>query len=203
MKKILVLILLFVNAFANAQNNSSDPFPRPSVEIGTGIQFSHFNGSILDKYYGYKFPVNQLSVLYTLAVSVNIPLKKLKEEFYFGLNPNATFGYSYGNFEAGSPVFATLKYGAASSENSQSRFGFGFGGGGYVSGLWSILQDQYGGTTSYSTFFVAPVVMGEFSFNTNNGIYQIRTDFTPVSFQKIGNYTGKIGQFNIRLVRSF
>jgi hypothetical protein len=203
MKKNILIVLLSLNSMlVCAQVPKS--FRRPTFELGTGIQISSFSGSVFDRALGAQSPVNELVPLYTITGSLNFPLKMLKEELYFGINPNLGLGYSYGNFQTTVPVYVTLKYGAAASKESQTRCGFGLGAGGYFSAFYTLLTSDYGDLVNYSSVYVAPSVMAEFSINTNRrGIYQIRTDFTPITIQKSDRFIGNIGQYNLRLMRTF
>ena len=199
---ILIIFLSLQSVLVRAQVAQS--FRRPMFELGTGIQISSFSGSVFVPSLGFKVPVNELAPVYTLMGSLNFPLKKLKEELYFGINPNLGLGYSYGNFQTTAPVFVTLKYGATASRESQTRCGFGLGVGGYFSAFYTLLTSDYGDVLNYSSAYVAPSVMAEFSINTRRrGIFQIRTDFTPVTIQKSDKFTGNIGQYNLRLMRTF
>ena len=205
MKKI-ILFILFLLSGLSLMAQSSEPFPRPSFELGVGIQLENFKGNLYDSYVGQMVPVNQISYAYAIMGSLNIPIKMVRENLYIGINPNLDIAYSYKSIQTDIPVYLTLKYGAGSTKNAESRFGFGLGAGGYFSAFSTYLTSFYSGYAfNYSSIYITPSAMGEFTFRTNNtGIYQIRFDFTPVSVEKTsGNFTGNIGQFNIRLVRPF
>ncbi len=202
MKKYILIVWMSLQmVFAHAQLSNS--FRRPMFELGTGIQISSFSGKASVNGLGY-VPTHELAPVYTLMGSLNFPLKMLKEELYFGINPNLGLGYSYGNFQTTAPVYVTLKYGTTSSRESKTRCGFGLGAGGYVSAFYTLLTTDYGDLVNYSSAYVAPSVMAEFSINTNRrGVFQIRTDFTPVTIQKSDKFIGNIGQYNLRLMRTF
>jgi hypothetical protein len=199
---IFIALMCLPGMHVSAQLSKS--FRRPMFELGTGIQLSTFSGTAYVRALGFYVPVHELDPVYTLMGSLNFPLKMLTEELYFGINPNLGLGYSYGNFQTTAPVYATLKYGTTSSRESKTRCGFGLGAGGYFSAFYTLLTTDYGDLVNYSSAYVAPSVMAEFSFNTNRrGVFQIRTDFTPVTIQKSDKFIGNIGQYNLRLMRTF
>ncbi|HSZ26199.1 MAG TPA: hypothetical protein VK766_10785 [Cytophagaceae bacterium] len=206
MKKYIFLAsLLLASIFSYSQIIVGNPVPKPTFELATGIQLSTLIGSIYDPGLQAKTPISQLTPIYTIMGSLNIPIKKLKENFYFGINPNLGIGYGYGTYQGTVPAFLTLKYGAGSSRESQSRFGFGVGGGGYFCGYTTIITSNYTGNyINYSSVYLTPAVMAEFSFDMGyRGVYQIRVDFTPVATQQSGNFSGTTSQFNLRFVRVF
>ncbi len=231
MKKIIFALVFLVGSYSYGQNyrtydysngngqnsnqnnnnqnnnnfNDSPPNPRPSFELATGIQLYNFKGNFTDvtnAYTGTVYP--SLYFIYSIMVSSNIPIRKINNNFYLGLNPNISLGYGSGAFAGDLPVYLTLKYGAGSFRGCQKPFGLGVGAGAMLSGVTTTLGDNYD-AIPYSTFYVAPAAMAEISFDVGYGnIYQIRTDFTPVPVSKLtANYQGNISQICIRIMRIF
>jgi|GEM_PF-2653298 len=190
--------------------SNAGTLPRPSVELAIGLQLYTFKGNMYVPAYNVTEsldPNPSIYFLYSLLVSCNIPLKQIRENLYLGLNPNIGLGYSYGSQSFGGdvPIYLTLKYGAASYRGCQKPFGIGAGVGGMVSGLITYLGDVDGDVISYHTGYVTPSVMAEVSFDVGYGnIYQIRTDFMPVSINKnTALYQGSVNQVNVRIIRTF
>ena len=226
MKKIIfALLILVVGSYAVHGQNYGQPYtqssyvkqsynpnegrvlPRPSFELATGIELYNFRGIINDQGAGPALldPNPSLYFVYSLMVSCNIPVKKIKDNFYLGLNPNIALGYGSGSFTGDVPFYLTLKYGAGSFRGCQKPFGLGVGAGAMVSGVITTLGDVYGDLMPYSTAYIAPAAMAEISFDVGYGnIYQIRTDFTPVPVSKLSaSYQGTISEVCIRVMRIF
>jgi hypothetical protein len=189
MKKLLTLIFFFIclNGFSQ------------SFELGTGFDLYRLNGTYTDVH---KTPylVNQLNMAFNFLGSGNFPIKKIKEEFYIGVNPNASVGYGSGMFIFDMPAYFTLKYGLASHRDSGKPFGLGVGVGGQFSGF--TMNTSAG---PLSATYLVPSVMAQVAFVIPNyRAYQIRADITPVPAEKIkGSFIGTISQYNIMIMTSF
>jgi len=215
MKNILVVLLFLSSLSLFGQDDEPlpkktdqppiAPVPKPSLEISGGLQIYVMKGKLLDPGLNAYGLVNSTLPIFNFMASVNIPMRKIRDELFIGLNPNIALGYSYGTFAGDIPLYATIKYGAASTKESTSEFGVGFGGGIVLSGFSAAFISNYSGYTfHYSTTYVAPSVMAEVSYATRyKGIYQIRGELTPVPVQKVGKFIGNLSQYNIRVIRTF
>jgi hypothetical protein len=197
MKKLLTLIFLFacLNGFSQ------------SFELGTGIGFYRIKGDYIDRFGNiYRNGLDQLNIAFNLLGSGNIPLKKIRNELYFGVNPNASVGYGSNMFTFDIPAYLTLKYGLSSFRDSEKMFGFGVGIGGQFSGFTTRLADSYTGVSfPFSKAYLVPSVMVQVTFEIPNyNVYQIRADVTPIPAEKNkGDFRGTISQYNLMLMRTF
>jgi hypothetical protein len=189
MKKLLILIFFFASLQGFSQ----------SFEFGTGLGLYRLNGIYTDVHKSPWF-VNQLNMAINLLGSGNFPLRKIREELYLGVNPNASIGYGSGMFTFDVPAYLTLKYGLASHRDSNKPFGIGIGAGGQFSGF---TMNTTAGPLSVA--YLVPSVMVQVSFEIPNyNTYQIRADITPIPAEKVkGNFIGTISQYNIMLMRTF
>jgi hypothetical protein len=189
MKKLLTFIF-----FLASLNGFSQSF-----ELATNIGLYRLNGTYTDTH-GYPWTVNQLNMAFGFLGSGNFPLKKIREEFYIGVNPNASIGYGSGIFTFDLPAYFTLKYGLASHRDSQKPFGLGMGIGGQFSGF---TMNTNAGPLSVA--YLVPSVMAQVTFEIPNyNVYQIRADITPIPAEKLkGHFIGTISQYNIMLMRTF
>jgi hypothetical protein len=193
MKKLLTIIFFFIcfNSFSQ------------SFELGTGVALYRLKGIFTDTY-RIPYTVNQLNVAFNLLGSGNFPLKKIREEFYIGINPNASVGYGSGMFTFDLPAYFTLKYGLESHKESEKKWGLGVGVGGQFSGF-TMNVNAGGIITPFSKAYLVPSVMAQVTFEIPNyNVYQIRADVTPVPAEKTtGNFIGTISQYNLMLMRTF
>lgn len=196
MKRLLYLFLFLYGGMpAFAQN----------LEFGTGASFTKFSGKIYNKDHKQFVPITTpVKLTFNVIVSGNIPLKYLKDEVVFGVNPTAGLSLFYSTIALDVPVLATLKLGAGSSDKTDAALGTGIGIGGQFS-FFSTYLNADAAPVSYSGAMFLPVIMGETSiiFRGYN-MYQIRVEITPVPVRRINkNFVGEISQINIRLLRAF
>lgn len=215
MKNFLVVLLFLTSLSVVGQDDeplpkkteptTHAPVPKPSFEISGGLQIYVMKGRLLDPALNAYGSVNSTLPIFNFMASLNIPIRKIREELFVGLNPNIALGYSYGTFAGDIPLYATIKYGAASTKDATSEFGVGFGGGIILSAFSAAFISNYSAYTfHYSTTYVAPSVMAEISYATRyKGIYQLRGELTPVPVEKVGKFIGTLSQYNIRVIRTF
>lgn len=198
MQRFLVIALLLIKV----------PLLAQYIEFGTGASFTKFQGQVYSKKYNGYYPIDSTSepqLCFDAVISGNIPLRYIKDELVFGVNPNASLALFYSTIAIDVPVFATLKFGSGSSENSESVLGAGIGAGAQFSFMSTALPagSDY---INYSGFMVFPVITGEASITFQNyNMYQLRLEFTPVPISRFQKYglQGNISQVNIRLIRAF
>jgi hypothetical protein len=194
MKKTLLLLIILGAQF---------PVFSQYIEFGTGLTFMKMQGDMLSKINNSFYPVDPSPTYsFNVTASGNIPLKFFKDEVVAGINPNAALSLFYSSIAIDVPVFATMKFGAGSSERSGAILGGGIGVGGQFSFLSTIPNS--GLNQNYTTAMVMPVLMGEASVTFQNyNMYQIRVEFTPVPVQKNKEFQGQISMLTIRLIRAF
>jgi hypothetical protein len=190
-KKLILFSLLIYSVNTIAQD----------FELGSGVILYRFTGNYKDQY-AYTYPIEQSTIVFNLLFAGYIPVKKMKNELYLGVNPNAGIGFFNNSFSADLPVYMTMRYGAGSSNESLSEFGAAFGVGGRFTGFSTYMVSA--GST-YASYFVSPSVMAQVTITSGGGdCFSLRAEMTPVPINKDkGAFIGQISQFNFLLMRSF
>lgn len=196
---ISILLLLLLNLNSGFSQ---------SFELGGGLQFYKFSGRGFDNQNN-SFLVSGNDIVFNILGGKYFPLKKLNENFTFGLQPNAMIGLYLTTLPNSSsvtvdiPVYAALKWGAGSSDESESKLGLGLGAG--IQGSFAYLYiNSYYYSVPFRKIYPTPTFMGEFSFSFDGYyLYKLRVDVTPRLFLRSQYFQGYVNQLNLRIIRTF
>lgn len=196
MKKLLFLVLFF---------SANSLLAQVSLELGTGVQLTKFEGDLFNPAINDYTPINEVQFSMNLLFSGNVPVRYITEEVVIGANPNVSVTLFNNILGVDVPVYGTIKVGAGSSDNTNANLGAGVGVGGQFSWFSTAFYPGGNQKLNFSTFFLIPSVMGEVSFISGMGdMYQLRLEVTPIPVTKISEkFWGDISQVNLRILRSF